>query len=200
MKWKTTIRNLIVGLRTQKALFRNTLEQLLGGLVTDQTELSVLLDDPAGSGWKSPKLETDLKQWLRHSFDVYIENVVTMDSLVCALEEHVGLDIHGKVCQSCDNKLRNMLIKPLVQPRWSDARSHKKAWKKFIVCLSQRHQEHLLSRMAQTNFNLNNLTNDSIDLEPTRMARRRGTKPFRKIRGLCQRSSCRSPRTMVLHV
>ena len=102
VKWKTTIRNLIVGLRTQKALFRNTLEQLLGGLVTDQTELSVLLDDPAGSGWKSPKLETDLKQRLRHSFDVYIENVVTMDSLVCTLEEHIGLDVHGKVCQSCD--------------------------------------------------------------------------------------------------
>ena len=75
-----------------------------------------------------------------------------------------------------------MLIKPLVQPRWTDARSHKKAWKKFLVCLSQRHQEHLLSRMAQTNFNLKNLTNDSIDLEPTRMARRRGTEPFRKVR------------------
>ena len=75
-----------------------------------------------------------------------------------------------------------MLIKPLVQPGWTDARSHKKAWKKFIVCLSQRHQENILSRMAQTNFNLKNLTNDSIDLEPTRMARRRGTEPFRKVR------------------
>ena len=182
VRWKITIRNLIVGLRTQKALFRNTLEQLLGGLVTDQTELSVLLDDPAGSGWKSPKLETDLKQRLRHSFDVYIENVVAMDSHVCALEEHIGLDVYGKVCQSCDNKLRKMLIKSLVQPRWNDARSHKKAWKKFIVCLSQRHQEHLLSRMAQTNFNLKNLTKDSIDLEPTRLARRRGTEPFRKVR------------------
>ena len=99
VKWKTTIGILIVDLCTQKALFRNTLEQLLGGLVTDQTELSVLLDDPAGSGWKSPKLERDLKQRLRHSFDVYIENVKTMHRLVCALEKHVGLDIGDRVCQ-----------------------------------------------------------------------------------------------------
>lgn len=89
--------------------------------------------------------------------------------------------MHGKVCQSRGNKLRNMLIQTLVQPSWTDARSHKKAWKKFIFCLSQRHQEHLSSRMARTKLNLKNLTNDSIDLEPTRMARRRGTEPFRKI-------------------
>ena len=97
MKWRITLRNLVVSLRTQKALFRNTLEQLLGGLVTDQTELSVLLNDPAGTGWKSQKLEIDLKQRLRHSFDVYIENIGNMDSLVRAFEEHIGLDIRGRV-------------------------------------------------------------------------------------------------------
>ena len=50
------------------------------------------------------------------------------------------------------------------------------------MCLSQKQHELILSRMAQTNRNLKNLTKDSLDLEPSRLSRHRGTDPFRKIR------------------
>ena len=51
-----------------------------------------------------------------------------------------------------------------------------------MLCLSQKQHESILSRMAQNNRNLKNLTKDSLDLEPSRLGRHRGIKPFRKIR------------------
>ena len=78
------------------------------------------------------------------------------------------------------------------------------------MCLSRKDQESLLSRMAQNNSNLKNLTNDSLDLEPIRLSRRRGTEPFQKIRD-CARSlhsvlklgwscTCRSPHSANLRL
>ena len=99
MRYNIVIRKLIVDLLTQKALFRNTLEKLLGGLVTDDVAVALLLDDPVGPGWKSKKLESDLRLRLRHSFVVYMENVTDMDGLVVSLKENMGLDSQGKVCQ-----------------------------------------------------------------------------------------------------
>ena len=50
------------------------------------------------------------------------------------------------------------------------------------MCLSQKQHESILFRMAQNNKNLKNLTKDSLDLEPSRLGRHRGTEPFRMIR------------------
>lgn len=55
------------------------------------------------------------------------------------------------------------------------------------MCLSRKEHEALLSRMDKDNRNLKNLTKDSLDLEPVRLNRRKGSEPFRKIRD-CARS------------
>ncbi len=51
-----------------------------------------------------------------------------------------------------------------------------------MICLSQKQHEFILSRMAQNNRNLKDLTKDSLDLEPSRLGLNRGTEPFRKFR------------------
>ena len=56
-----------------------------------------------------------------------------------------------------------------------------------MMCLSQKQHESILSRIAQNNRNLKNLTKDSLDLEPSRLGRHRGTEPFRKIRDHAKR-------------
>ena len=50
------------------------------------------------------------------------------------------------------------------------------------MCLSQKQHESILSRLAQNNRNLKTLTKDSLDLEPSRLGRHRGTEPFLTIR------------------
>ncbi len=75
----------------------------------------------------------------------------------------------------------------VMQPGWIDARGHKKAWKKFVMCLSRKEHETLLLKMDKDNRNLMNLTQDTLHLEPVRLGRRKATEPFRKIRD-CARS------------
>ena len=99
MRWKIVIRTLVVDLLTQKVLYRNTLEKLLGGLVTDPVSLALLLEDPFGLGWKDETLHGELKRRLGNSFEVYVENVTDMASLMCSLEESIGLDTRGIVRQ-----------------------------------------------------------------------------------------------------
>ena len=99
MTWKIVIRTLVVDLLTQKILYRNTLERLLGGLVTDPVSLALLLEDPFGLGWKDEKLHGELKHRLGNSFEVYVENVTDMAGLMCSLEESIGLDTRGIVRQ-----------------------------------------------------------------------------------------------------
>ena len=84
MRWKIVIRSLVVDLLSQKILYRNTLERLLGGLVTDPVSLALLLEDPFGLGWKDEKLHGKLKRRLGNSFEVYVENVTDMASLMCS--------------------------------------------------------------------------------------------------------------------
>ena len=99
LRWRAVIRTLAVDLLTQKVLYRNTLEKLLGGLVTDPISLALLLEDPFGIGWKNERLRGELKRRLGDSFNVYVENVTNMAALVCSLEESIGLDTRGIVRQ-----------------------------------------------------------------------------------------------------
>ena len=61
------------------------------------------------------------------------------------------------------------------------------------MCLSKKEHEILLSRMDRDNRNLKTLTQDSLDLEPARISRRKGSEPFRKIRD-CAKSLHRALR------
>ncbi|CAD6571137.1 MAG: hypothetical protein ASARMPREDX12_004140 [Alectoria sarmentosa] len=162
------IRDLVCELGTERALFRNTLERLLSGLVSGDVELALLLDNPRGPGWRVNKLDQKLRLRLHDSFGVYMESVEGIETHLTNLQDQIGLDKNGR-------------------PTWYDARTHKKAWKKFMVCLSREEHNLLLEKVDKNNKNLNSLTKDSLDLEPTRLGRRRGGEPFRKIRD-CARS------------
>ena len=99
LRWRAVNRTLAVDLLTQKVLYRNILEKLLGSLVTDPVCLALLLEDPFGMGWKNGRLHGELKRRLRNSFNVYVENDTDMAALVCSLEESIGLDTRGIVRQ-----------------------------------------------------------------------------------------------------
>lgn len=97
LKYKHVIRELVVDLGTQRALFRNTLEKLLSGSVASDVKLALLLDHPGGEGWQDEELASDLKRRLQGSFTVYMESVKDMESLVETLKDNMGLDSRGTV-------------------------------------------------------------------------------------------------------
>lgn len=97
VRYKNLVRELVVDLATQRALFRNTLEKLLSGSVASDVRLAHLLEHPGDEGWLDQGLATDLKRRLQGSFTVYMESVRDMESLVKALRDNMGLDSRGLV-------------------------------------------------------------------------------------------------------
>ena len=97
VRYKQMIRELVVDLSTQKALFRNTLEKLLSNSVTSDVRLALLLEHPGGEGWQDDELASDLRRRLQGSYDVYMASVNDMEGLVKSLQESMGLDKQGKV-------------------------------------------------------------------------------------------------------
>ncbi len=76
VKYKATVRALICDLGTQRALFRNTLEKLLYGIVDSEIKLALLLNDPGGSEWYREDLARGLRNRLQHSTDIYMESIL----------------------------------------------------------------------------------------------------------------------------
>ena len=97
VRYKQVIRELVVDLSTQKALFRNTLEKLLSSSVASDLKIALLLDDPGGEGWRNDDLASDLKRHLEGSYDVYMASVNDMEGLVKNLQEGMGLNKRGEV-------------------------------------------------------------------------------------------------------
>ena len=176
------IRGLVCELGVQRALFRNTLERLLVGFVNDDIELAILLNDPGGVAWKDDDLDRSLNLRLRDTFGVYMTSVQGMATLLCDLSDRIGLSECGKVSflrQDLFNKKLTLIAR---QPTWYDAKSHKKAWKKFMACLSKKEHDLMLQKMHKANKNLMDLTKDSLDLEPSKAIRRRVQEPYQTIR------------------
>ncbi|KGO37685.1 hypothetical protein PEX2_105980 [Penicillium expansum] len=55
-RYRQEFKGYSVGLRTQHAILLNTLEKALEGVVDDEDQVSELICDPQGDGWKDPDL------------------------------------------------------------------------------------------------------------------------------------------------
>ncbi len=97
VKYKVAVRALICDLGTQQALFRNTLEKLLSGIVDGEISLALLLNNPGGPEWHKRDLARGLNHRLQHSMDVYMETIMDMQNLLHTLKEQIGLDEKGQV-------------------------------------------------------------------------------------------------------
>jgi hypothetical protein len=74
-RYRREFKGYSIGLKTQYAILLNTLEQALEGVVNDEDQVSELIRDTKGDGWKDPDLERRLRSKLRREYDVYIENI-----------------------------------------------------------------------------------------------------------------------------
>lgn len=87
------------GLATQRAVLINTLIQTLGGIVNDEQELSELIDNPRGPGWKDPALQRKLRLRLDRNYDLFLDNMSDLNDLLLRLSKKLGINIaENKVC------------------------------------------------------------------------------------------------------
>ena len=87
-------------IKLQKLVFEENLEQLLSTLVYDENELKLLIADPGGDKWRDAGLERGLKERLPRSYDIYLEIIGEIKTIMESLKNALGVDltgIHGKI-------------------------------------------------------------------------------------------------------
>ncbi|KAF3401612.1 hypothetical protein F1880_010064 [Penicillium rolfsii] len=80
-----------VGLNTQYVILLNTLEQALEGVVDDEDEISKLITEPRGAGWKEPSLQSRLHLKLGRNYDVFLNNMTGLWELLRQLSERLEI-------------------------------------------------------------------------------------------------------------
>lgn len=84
------------GLKTQRVILLNTLEQALEGVVHDEERVLDLINDPLGSGWKNQELQKRLRYKLGRSHDIFLENMVELLDLIETLSRKLQIDTSGE--------------------------------------------------------------------------------------------------------
>ncbi|KAL8865635.1 MAG: hypothetical protein Q9174_006784, partial [Haloplaca sp. 1 TL-2023] len=163
INYESTIDELAFELRTQASLLRDALADLIISFV-GQSEVGALLSDPGSIAWREEHLTAKLKERLQGSdYEICLKIAHRLYSTLEDFTNKIGLDTQG-------------------QPKWADAHSHKRHWKRFRTCLARKEHEVLLAQMGRDNQNLRTLVTGSVQKELVRSRQQRQTKTFNEVR------------------
>ncbi|KAJ5961322.1 uncharacterized protein N7479_008472 [Penicillium vulpinum] len=131
-------------LGTQQAIFVNTLERALDGVVEYEDGLDELRNNPLGNLWKRPSLQASLHKKLERDFNPFNQKMIKIATLLEELSRKLGLDKNVPV-----NNYR------------ADQSSIKKEVKKFKDIFSKSIYLSLFARIDAANIILNILVEQS---------------------------------------
>jgi hypothetical protein len=102
-------KNLSIRLRTEDAIFRNTMERLLYDCEGNRG-LEDMLTQPGGSAWAETQVERELHRILQGSYTVFLEGIVRMNETLAAFIKRLRLCPDGKVShvKSCRSPCRRV--------------------------------------------------------------------------------------------
>lgn len=83
-------------LRIEYGIYKNTLEKILSGCVTEKL-LALMLEKPGGEAWKNEETARALQRRLQESFVVFIETITSMHRALEDFRERLKLGSDGKV-------------------------------------------------------------------------------------------------------
>lgn len=99
-RWRSTSRELQSlrrRLGTQQAIFTNTCEHLLSGIVPS-TKLEAMIVEPFGPLWQDPNIKCKLQMRLDRVIEPFENTIKTMVEAVEHFKNRLDLDENGEVC------------------------------------------------------------------------------------------------------
>jgi hypothetical protein len=96
LRYKSELKTLILQIDTERCIFTNTLEQLLGGIVRIE-HMSGFLSNPGGEAWKNAEVESKLSNRLSSVYKIYLGNVQGMERSLQSIMGKLALGSDGKV-------------------------------------------------------------------------------------------------------
>jgi hypothetical protein len=148
-RYRRELKGYSVGLSTQHAILLNTLEQALEGVVDEEDQVSRLIRDPQGDGWKEPDLQKRLRWKLDRNYEVFLGNMTGLSELLELLSHKLEIDATD--------------IKTPATEAWN-------IWK-FRKIISRAVYDDLLAKIEGTNAILKTLVDQSLHRENTKKRR-----------------------------
>jgi uncharacterized protein YciU (UPF0263 family) len=172
-KFQLVCKNLCHVLRTEETMCRNSLQNLLIGVVQEKN-MEAFLNDPRGERWKEPKFEKKLKDRLGPAYDIYIGTINQMKEITDIFLSKLELDDSGKA--------------PL-----KNKRTIKEHYKRLKFSLQKDTYDDLIARLKEANTALDRMTTQTISIEnrkSLRKAERKAVPNFKVIQAYA--ASCYS--------
>ncbi|CAI6288377.1 unnamed protein product [Periconia digitata] len=168
-RYHEQFQNLIRELSTENAVYINTLNILLVGVVKNK-DMPEFLSDPCGKRWKDDKFDQKLKQRLGASHDPFMR---TLGDLVQTIE-----------------KFKQMLkLDPGGNPRFNDKNSFKKYYKALAFSLQKSDYDSLMNSVRRSTESLERITKQTKTLESLQLSskdNKRQAPNFKKIKTRAQ--------------
>ena len=94
--FKRRLKSLLNSIETEEVKLKNVCEKLLWG-IAPPTQIEEMIDDPFGPLWKSPEMNTKVRQRLRGSLKVFENTVEELRDIAEELKVKLGIQSDGKV-------------------------------------------------------------------------------------------------------
>ncbi|KAL8816856.1 MAG: hypothetical protein Q9223_004208 [Gallowayella weberi] len=141
------------------AMFRNTIEELLEGIVTTQDDITALGDNPHAVATNNPQYEQQLKLRLDHDYQYCVAIMSRMLDALKTMKKELNLDETGKIL-------------------WDDYSTVDLHFKQAKLVLSKKLYRELIDEMHKANHDLLQRIQQSRRLEPSRSKRRSSKQLF----------------------
>ena len=96
-RYRRELTNYARTLEAEYVIYRNTIEELLDGIIHSDEELNILLEDLGGVSWQKPQYEDQLRRRLDHSYQSYLVTMTDILTAVQAVQKRLGVGDSGKV-------------------------------------------------------------------------------------------------------
>lgn len=96
-KYKHSLRDLYHDIGSEYNIYLNICEQLLDGIVEDNTQKAVSLGNPGGDEWRDHRLEEGLKARMAGSYDTFMRIMESMNDAVEEMKALLKLGPDGNV-------------------------------------------------------------------------------------------------------
>ncbi|KAL8812442.1 MAG: hypothetical protein Q9223_007291 [Gallowayella weberi] len=161
-RYRVKLKDYADDLETASVYFFDTLDELLGDIVTSDGELALLLGNPGGSAWKQIKYEERLRKRLDRSYSSYLKTVSKLRQALQAMCDRLGVDDAGAVM-------------------WDDYSTLEREMKRLKLTFSKNIYKELLEDIRRANRDLREFTHQNIALEPIKY-KRRARRPIADLR------------------
>ncbi|KAL3434947.1 hypothetical protein BDV09DRAFT_204435 [Aspergillus tetrazonus] len=122
--YRRELKGYSVGLSTQQTILLNTLEQALEGVVDDVDQVSELIRNPRGDGWKDPVLEKRLRCKLDRNYETQPTETLNIRKSLKLVSRAVYNDLLAKIGET------NTILQTLIDQsaHREDTRKSRRPW------------------------------------------------------------------------